>query len=199
MCVSCDMDALKKKKISFEEYLEIERNEGVKYEFHGGEIFAMAGGTNRHSRICKNICREIDNALIKKSGDCDAFSSETKLFIPSLNKTFYPDAMVICKPFNEEEIEHYMTNPTVIVEVISDGTEAYDRGDKFSYYRKISTLKEYILISQKTAKVEVSKKVSDLWLTRYSSGLDEELKIESLDVEIDLSEIYRGVDFLPKV
>ena len=198
MCVFCDMDELKKKKISFEEYLEIERNEGIKYEFHDGEIFAMAGGTNRHSRICKNVCREIDNALIKKGGDCDAFSSETKLFIPSLNKTLYPDAMVICKPFNQNEIEHYMTNPVIIVEVISDSTEAYDRGDKFAYYRKIPTLKEYVLINQKTAKVEVSKKVSDLWLTRYSSGLDKKLKIESLDVEIDLSEIYLGVEFLPE-
>ncbi len=199
MYVSCDMDALKKKKISFEEYLEIERNEGVKYEFHRGEIFAMAGGTNNHGRICRNISAALHTTLSKKGGLCESFSAENKLYIPSEDRSFYPDAMVICESDKEEGTEHFMTNPTVIIEVISDSTEAYDRGDKFAYYRKIPTLKEYVLINQKTAKVEVSKKVSDLWLTRYSSGLDKKLKIESLDVEIDLSEIYLGVEFLPEV
>jgi len=198
MSVYCDMDALTKKKISFEEYLEIERNEGVKYEFHRGEIFAMVGGTNNHGRICRNISASLHTILSKKGGLCEAFSAENKLYIPSEDRSFYPDAMVVCESEKEEGTEHFMTSPTVIIEVLSDSTEAYDRGDKFSYYRKIPTLKEYILISQKTAEVEISKKVSDLWLTRYSSDLGEVLKIESLGVEISLSEIYRGVEFLPK-
>jgi len=191
------MDVVEKKKISFEEYLEIERSEDVKYEFHRGEIFAMAGGSNNHGRICKNVCREIDNELIRKKGDCEAFNSDTKLFISSEDRAFYPDTMVICESNKEDGTENFMTNPTVIIEVLSDSTEAYDRGDKFRYYRKIPTLREYILVNQKTHEVEIFKKVSDLWHTRFIVGLEEKLHIESLDIEIDLAEIYRGVEFLP--
>jgi Uma2 family endonuclease len=191
------MDVLKKKKISFEEYLEIEQAEGVKYEYHQGEIFAMAGGTNNHARICTNLSRATGNELIKKASKCEAFNAEAKLYIPSEDRAFYPDAMVICEEDKEEGTEHFMTNPTVIIEVLSDSTEKYDRGEKFRYYRKIPTLREYILIDQKTAEVEVFKKMSDLWHTRFISGLDKKLQIESLDIEIDLTEIYRGVEFLP--
>ena len=190
------MDVLKKKKISFEEYLEIEQAEGVKYEYHQGEIFAMAGGTNNHAYICANVGRVIGNELIKKGSKYRSMGSDAKLFVPLEDRAFYPDTMVVCEP-QEDGTESFMTNPTVIIEVLSDSTEKYDRGQKFRYYRKIPTLREYILIDQKTAEVEVFKKMSDLWHTRFISGLDKKLQIESLDIEIDLTEIYRGVEFLP--
>ena len=191
------MEALKKKKVSFAEYLEIERNEGIKYEYHQGEIFAMAGGTNNHGRICRNISVGFHITLSEKRGPCETFSAENKLYIPSEDRSFYPDAMVICEEDKEEGTEHFMTNPTVIIEVLSDSTEAYDRGDKFRYYRKIPTLQEYILISQKAAQFETFKKVSDMWAINFVAGLEKSLYIESLDIEINLSEIYRNVKFPP--
>lgn len=189
------MDAMKKKKVSFKKYLEIEQNEGVKYEFHRGEVYAMAGGSNAHGRICRNISAELHSMVSKKSGPCESFSSENKLYIPSEDRAFYPDAMVICENDKENGRAHYLTNPTVIIEVLSDSTEIYDRTDKFRYYRKIPTLREYILISQKTADVEVYKKVSDLWHTRFITGLEEKLYIKILDIEISLKDIYLNINF----
>ena len=100
----------KKKKVSFKKYLEIEQNEGVKYEFHRGEVCAMAGGTNNHAQICMNISVNLYNSLSDNSNNCSAFSGEAKLYIPSEDRAFYPDAMVICSSEKEGGAEHFLTN-----------------------------------------------------------------------------------------
>ncbi|MCP4106982.1 MAG: Uma2 family endonuclease, partial [Desulfobacteraceae bacterium] len=136
-----------KNGISLEEYLTAERESEIKNEYFGGEIFAMAGASREHNQISANIVRVLGNQMLEKP--CSVFSSDMKVKIREIGKYTYPDAVVVCG--NEEyDDEHSDTllNPIVIIEILSDSTEAYDRGDKFSHYQLTDTFSEYILVSQ---------------------------------------------------
>ncbi len=190
------MEAKKLNSISFEEYVKIEQETGMKHEFHNGEIYAMSGGTISHGVIAGNIFASLFVALSNKKSPCRPLNSEIKLKLKKGNKYVYPDSMVVCGELEgPEDGKDAITNPTVIVEVLSKSTEGYDRGDKFSFYRQIPTLKEYILIDQYKAYIDVYTKKSDLWKITSIKGLGESLFLESLDIEIPLEAVYRDVVF----
>jgi Uma2 family endonuclease len=179
------------------EYLEIERRAEFKSEFFDGEMFAMAGGTFEHSRIATNLATALQNRLA--AGPCQPFNSDLRIKIEATGLLTYPDVSVICGPprfFGNER--DTVVNPTVLVEVLSDSTEAYDRGTKFLHCQQIPTLREYLLVSQKEPRVEqFIRQEDDEWRWRKAVGLEATLELPSLHVTVALSEIFAHVEFAP--
>lgn len=186
------MNAHKLTNVTIQEYLEIEKETQTKYEYHNGSIYALAGGTLNHGIICGNIFGELRTGL--KENACTAINSEVKLFIQSENRFVYPGAMVICGEIQTSEKEkNSIINPRLIVEVLSKSTASYDRGDKFHMYRQIESLEEYVLIEQEKPLVEIYQKKSDLWKITRVEGLENEIHLASLNVNIKLQDIYDDV------
>ncbi len=179
------------------DYLEIERAAHCKSEFFDGEMFAMAGGTLQHSLIGTNVSGEFRARLRGKP--CIAFNADLRIKVEATGLYTYPDLSVIGgQPrFVDGEMDT-VVNPTVIVEVLSDSTEAYDRGKKFEHYRQVPSLREYLLVNQKEPRLEqfLCQKNGD-WLLREISGLDGMLFSPALDVSISLGEIFARVEFFP--
>lgn len=190
------MEATRLNKVGIEEYLSIEAAATEKYEYHDGYIYSMAGGTFNHGMICGNIFGELRSGLKDSGSDCKAMSSEMKLHVAAQNSFLYPDSMVVCDDIEKSKVDpNSVTNPKVIVEVLSKSTSSYDRGDKFYTYRQIPSLKEYILIEQSKAQIEIYTREYDLWKITRVSGLEVELYISSIGLKIQLSDIYDGVEF----
>jgi Uma2 family endonuclease len=190
------MGATKLNRISIAEYLEIEAAGNAKYEYHDGEIFAMAGGTIHHGYICGNIFATLRGAIKAKNKPCITLNSEVKLHIAAKNAFVYPDTMVVCGKVETATSEpNAVTNPTIIVEVLSKSTANYDRSGKFFFYRQIPSLKEYILIEQDEPHVDVFQRQGDLWRITTVTGLESTLQIQTLDLNIPLSDIYENINF----
>ena len=191
------MKAHKLQRWTLEEYLQQEVETGVKYEYHDGEVYSMAGGTLNHGLLCGNSYSEIRNKLKEKGSNCKPFTSEIKVHVKKKNSYVYPDAMVICGDIElSEEHPHAVTNPILIVEVLSKSTAEYDRGDKFHLYRQLRSFKEYVLIEQKKHVVDVHYKSpgSDLWrITRYE-GLEQIIRLRSLGLEISMADLYFDIN-----
>ncbi len=179
--------------LTVEEYLQIERTQNAKYEFHNGKIYALAGGTLNHGLICGNLYAGLRKQLDKKGSKCLPFNTDVKLHIAQKNSYVYPDSMVICGDITTAETDkNAVTNPVLIVEVLSKSTAEYDRGDKFHIYQKIPSFKEYVLIEQTRYIVDVYYKQenSDLWrITRYE-GLDQIIPFTSLNISLSMEELY---------
>ncbi|MBI2948023.1 MAG: Uma2 family endonuclease [Verrucomicrobia bacterium] len=178
------------------EYLERERLAEYKSEYFDGEVFAMSGGTPPHSQIAANAIRVIGNQL---SGRCVVYTSDLRLKIEATGLLTYPDFSVVCGPLQfAEGTEDTVVNPTLVGEVLSDSTEAYDRGKKFENYRQMPSLLEYLLVSQKEARIEqFSRGKEGSWVLRDAAGLEASLFLPSLEVTLALSDIFAGVKFAP--
>ena len=191
--LAADMLAQEKNRITSEEYLASERESETKNEYVDGEIFAMAGASREHNKISTNIVRVLGNQLLEKP--CSIFSSDMK--VRAIEVCTYPDILIVCGD-EEYDDEHrdILLNPNVIIEILSDSTEAYDRGDKFSHYQLISAFSEYILISQYLCKVEkFSRQKDETWIYSKYDKLEDRIAIKSINCELPLSEIYRKVNF----
>ncbi len=194
------MKAHKLPKLTVEQYIQQESESDTKYEFHNGEIFALAGGTINHGLLCANIYSEIRNELRNKNSECKPLSSEIKLHVKN-NKTnsfLYPDTMVVCGDLETSETyKEAITNPRLIVEVLSKSTANYDRGDKFHIYRQIPSLQEYVLIEQDKYVVDVHYKnpKSDLWRIARIEGAESSITFQSLDITIDMKDLFFDVKF----
>ncbi|MDX2283148.1 MAG: Uma2 family endonuclease [Bacteroidia bacterium] len=179
--------------MSLEEYLRLEEQAECKSEYHGGHIVAMAGATRNHSLIASNLLRGLGGLL---PGACEIHGSDLKLYIASLSKVLYPDVTVICgPPAYAQQRKDLVLNPQLIVEVLSDGTEAYDRGDKFACYRQIPTLREYLLVSQRQPMIEIFRREGQFWVLSYAEGLDAELLVQTAGAPLPLAGVYRGVEW----
>jgi Uma2 family endonuclease len=183
------------RRLTEDEYLEIERAAEYKSEFFEGEMFAMAGGTLRHSLIATNLAREFGNRL--KGGHCVPFNSDLRIKIAATGLLSYPDLSVICGPPEfVPGADDTVLNPTVLVEVLSDSTEAYDRGKKFEHYRQIETLLGYVLVSQKEPRIEQFIRQADSrWLFTEAAGLDATLEVPALQISLSLAEVFAQVTF----
>ncbi len=179
------------------EYYRLEEEADYKSNFYAGEIFAMAGGTIRHSRICTNLVGELRNRL--KGSPCSPYESNLRLRIQSTSLRCYPDVSVFCDNFEfdpEDPSRQTVTNPTVLFEVLSKSTEAYDRGLKSLAYRTISSLKMYVLILQDEPRAEIHRRQPDgKWVIEDIQGLDTTLPLTALNVNLPMAEVYYGVDF----
>ncbi|MCI0746765.1 MAG: Uma2 family endonuclease [Verrucomicrobia subdivision 3 bacterium] len=177
------------------EYLTLERAAPFKSEFFGGEMFAMAGGTVMHSLIAANSIAQLQLNL--RGRPCKAFTSDLRIKVESTGLFTYPDVSVVCGPFQVVPgTDDTIVNPTLLIEVLSDSTEAYDRGEKFRHYTQIPTLREYLLVSQRMPRVEqFVRGGNDEWTLRAAEGLNATIALPSLEITLDLKEIFAGVEF----
>ncbi len=174
-----------------DEYLQWEEKQEEKHEYVDGQIFAMAGASENHVIITDNFSAVLINKL--RGTQCRSFSSDMKLQIATENIYYYPDLLVTCHE-GDRLTKQYKSYPCLIVEVLSESTEAKDRGKKFAHYQKIETLKEYILISQWEQRVEVFRRTdSTLWLLQTFTN-DQIIELQSINLQIPVSTIYEGVD-----
>jgi Uma2 family endonuclease len=160
-------------------------------------MFAMAGGTPQHSLIATNLGREFGNRLV--NNPCVAYNADLRIKVDATGLCTYPDLSVICGPLKfAEGTDDTAVNPTLLVEVLSNSTEAYDRGRKFEHYRQIQTLQEYLLVSQTEPRIEQFVRQNDgRWLLNEAAGLEKKLELPSLKITISLSEIFAKVNFVP--
>ncbi|XCN72068.1 MAG: Uma2 family endonuclease [Candidatus Electrothrix aestuarii] len=179
--------------ISPEEYLAGEREAATRHEYFAGEIFAMAGASREHNQISANIVRLLGNQLLERP--CSVFASDMKVKIKKKEKYTYPDIVVVCeKEEYEDEHQDVLLNPVVLIEILSDSTEAYDRGDKFSHYQEIPSFAEYILVSQYTFKMErFSRQPNNSWLYTIYQREQDLLSVQAIDCTLPLAEVYRKV------
>ncbi|OQX12933.1 MAG: hypothetical protein BWK80_43260 [Desulfobacteraceae bacterium IS3] len=186
----------KKLYYSKEEYLETEAAADYKSEYYQGEIFAMSGGSPKHSRICVNLNRSIWEATRNK--DCGGFESNMKPEIAEAESYVYPDLMLVCGDVKvAENTTDVITNPVLIIEVLSPGTESFDRGKKIEYYRIVPSLKEYVPVSQDKPKIETYfRNDRNIWTCTITAGLDKTVVFESLEYEVKLEEIYYKTDLI---
>lgn len=189
-----DSSITEKKTYTPEEYLALEEKAEYKHEYRNGEIIAMAGGTINHNEIVTNLCTYLKIAL--KGQKYRVFIGDVRLWIPRNNQYTYPDVMVI----SGEPIFHQgnttITNPLLVMEVLSQSTQDYDRGTKFSYYRSIPQLQEYILIDQYSCKIEqFTKNNQGQWLLTEYESQEETISLDSLKLQVSIDDIYEQVKF----
>lgn len=189
------MTALPKHKYTLEEYFEIERESEEKYEYWDGNVWSMAGASPEHERIVSNSIFHL-RTILERS--CSVFGSNLKVKVPVYNPYRYPDLSVYCGEGIYETMGkmEVLTNPQMLIEVLSPSTEAFDRGDKFTYYKSIESFTEYILIATNRPHVTQFIKRNELeWIQREALGLDARFFSPTFNVEISLAEIYLDVEF----
>ena len=180
-----------KPNLRFEEWLEGERaNLEGRSEFVNGEVFAMTGASLAHNAIVTNISAELRNQM--KGRPCQVYANDVKVLIRSANAGKYPDLVALCgEPELLDDRRDVLLNPSLIVEVLSDSTEAYDRGDKFALYRQLPSLQDYLLVSQNRVGIELYSRGADgRWILTDYTALDGHVPLESIDCTLALAEVY---------
>jgi len=180
---------------TFEDYLAAEREEReIRHEFFGGEVFAMVGTTENHNIIVSNIVRELGMQM--KGRSCLVYSNDMRVRIEAADAAKYPDVTALCgeRRFHDDKRD-VLLNPSLIVEVLSPSTEAYDRGEKFAIYRRLPSLREYLLISQDKIAAELHVRQPDRrWLLSEYDVPEAEVPLPSVDCRLPLREIYDKVE-----
>lgn len=189
------MQAQRKATITPEEYLKLERLAPTKSEYYAGEIYAMAGASRSHVFIVTNTVVALGSQL--KGRPCMAFAAELRVKVSASGLPTYPDVGVVCgKGRYEDKHGDTLLNPSVLVEVISDSTESYDRGRKFEMYRSLESLTDYLLISQDRPLVEhFARLPNGGWALSEHKGLDSVVTIESIDCTLALADVYDTIEF----
>lgn len=183
-----------KSRLTPEDYLAIERGAEFKSEYFNGEIFAMAGASRAHNTIVLNTGSEIRRHL--KNRPCKAYVNDMRVKVSPTGLYTYPDLVVVCgkEQFEDTQLDTLL-NPTLIIEVLSDSTEAYDRGRKFEHYRHLDSLIEYVLIAQHRPHVESYRRQPDhQWLLTECHGLEGTLRLQTIDCDLALAEVYDKVE-----
>jgi len=177
-----------RRRASYAEYLAIANDSDVKYEYVAGEIVAMAGGTVEHARLIARASGLLDRAL--EGRPCIVLPSDMRVRIRAADRATYPDLHVICgEPERDPDDDHAIVNPTVIVEVLSASSDQSDRTEKFAAYRRLSSLREYVLVAQRERRIEVYRRDGRRWqLEEFRSG--EQLRLESISVELGVDDMY---------
>ena len=182
-------------KLTEEKYLAIERQAEEKSEYLGGEMFAMAGANREHNLIVTNLVINLGWQL--KNGPCRVYSNDMRLKVRQSGLYTYPDVMVVC------EEEHFLDghrdtllNPLLIIEVLSESTEVYDRGKKFGLYRALDALAEYLLVTQTPPRIEQYVRQEDgRWLFSAAEGIGSDIILPSIGVTLGLSDVYDKVEW----
>ena len=183
------------KQMTLEEYLEFDYNAEGRYEYFDGEIVEMSGGSPEHSLLGNRIGFLLQRELIQKN--CSVYNSEVQIKVPTLLPYRYGDVSALCGQPIYEDLgnQRLLVNPSLIVEVLSPSTENYDREEKFKAYKSIESLRQYLLVSQAKKFITLYARHNEkFWFqSEYVEG--ENLKLESLDCELNVDEIYQGIIF----
>lgn len=182
--------------ITEEEYLQRERVATLKHEYYRGQVYALAGASEAHNLIAMNIA-----ALLRarvRGRNCRAYPSDMRIKVEQTGLHTYPDFSIVCGPpqFTDPNRRDTLTNPNLIIEMLSPSTESYDRGEKFQHYRTITTLQEYILVAQHQHRIErFVRNAQNEWLLSDITGIEASLPLALLQTELALAEIYDQVEF----
>ena len=176
------------------EYLELERKSEIRSEYIAGQMVVMSGSSRRHSLISGNLFGEVSSQMRGRDGEVHAKGMRVKVSPTGLYT--YPDIVAVCgEVLLEDEHLDTLLNPTVIVEVLSESTEAYDRGEKFAHYRRLDTLREYVLVAQNKIRIEHFRREGEEWILSEVSGPDATLHLASIDCHVAVAAIYEKVEF----
>jgi Uma2 family endonuclease len=180
--------------ISQAEYLQTERLAPTKSEYLAGRVIAMAGASYAHNRLSTNIAANLHLALRNKP--CVVLGSDMRVKIAEVNAYFYPDVVIVCgQPQFEDEQEDTLLNPTVVIEVLSPSTKAFDRGEKFAAYQRIPTLREYLLVAQDRMQVEqYVRQPGGEWQRTEYTDLAQKVHLPSVGIDVPVELIYEGVN-----
>ncbi len=183
---------LKFNYMSIEEYLAWEPKQLLKYEYIDGKVYAMTGGTKSHNRIGLNLAFALDNHL--REQECEVYFSDVKVQVSPTSSYHYPDITVTCDA-RDRQSPQFVLYPCVIIEVLSPSTEAYDRGGKFAFFRRIATLQEYVLLESEHMGAECFRRNDQgLWVL-YPYEADDMLTLESIGFSIPVQSLYQQVNF----
>ena len=176
------------------EYIDVERKAVTKSEYLNGRIVAMSGASNAHNIITMNTANQLYNQLFDR--DCLVYASDMRVRVQAPVSYFYPDITVVCgEPRFEDDVFDTLLNPTVVIEVLSPSTAAYDRREKFTRYQQIASLKEYILISQSRIHLEHHLRQEKQWRATEFQKLEDVVSVASIECELLLGHVYRRVPF----
>jgi Uma2 family endonuclease len=189
------MSTVSNRLLTAQEYLARERLADFRSEFCRGEMFAMAGASWEHTLIKDNLAREAGNQL--KGGPCHALTSDLRVKVNATGLYTYPDMVVVCdEPQFEDEVMDTLLNPRVVVEVLSDSTEKYDRGIKFGHYRQVPSIQEYVLVAQDRPLLERYVRQADgSWVLTAFNDMTLVFAFGSIPVQVAMAEIYNRVEF----
>jgi Uma2 family endonuclease len=187
------MDTIEYEPISEDEYQRFEAQSPVRHEYLSGEVFAMTGGSLRHNRIALNTAAALGNHL--RGSPCQVFANDVRLRVAKAHAYYYPDLLVACA-VGENQLDMTATQvdgAVLIIEVLSASTEATDRREKLVAYRTLATLVEYVLISQDYPRVEIHRRRGDIGWDRIEHSGFEAVHLVSVDLELDMRQVYAGV------
>jgi Uma2 family endonuclease len=175
-----------------EEYLALERRAEHRSEYVNGRVYAMTGASRTHNVITGNIFAGLHRSF--RGRPCEVYQSDMRVKVSPTGLYTYPDVVALCgtPAFEDAEVDT-LVNPTVIVEVLSDSTERYDRGEKFAHYRRLRSLAEYVLVAQDRARMEHYGRRGEQWVLTVAEKLDAELMLSALDCTLSLAEVYERV------
>jgi Uma2 family endonuclease len=185
-----------KPRYTLEEYFALELASEERYEYFNSEVFCMSGVSPNHAQIESNLITSLNNEL--RARGCRVFPANIRIKVPAAPPYRYPDLAVVCEKPSYEKIGgiEALTNPVLLVEVLSPSTEAYDRGDKFTYFKSIPSFREYLLVAQHRPHVTHYVKQTDgKWDYEETNDLTSNLDLLSVDCALVLSEVYRDVEF----
>ena len=175
-----------------EEYLVSERKATLKSEYINGEILAMSGASNAHNLITLDIGTELNIQLRER--ECLVYTNDMRVRTSPMGSYFYPDVVVVCgEPQFEDNVFDTLLNPTLVIEVLSPSTEVYDKGEKFRHYQELTSLREYVLVSQDRVRVEQYRLLKTQWVQTEFRALEDVLPLVSIGCEFPLQDIYRRV------
>ncbi|MDI1430009.1 Uma2 family endonuclease [Polyangium sorediatum] len=185
------MGEASRKLVTFAEYIAFEEKAETKHEYRNGEIVAMAGGKPEHGRLTMSVGLTLGKQL--EGRPCATFSPDTRVRVLATGLATYPDVSVVCGKLEYDPEDKYsITNPIVLVEVLSPSTEAYDRGDKFYDYKQIPSLKEYVLVSSERRRIEVFRRQTDGSWSHHDTAEKGAAELTSIGCKLDLDEVYRN-------
>jgi Uma2 family endonuclease len=186
----------KTRRLTHAEYAALEAAASTRHEYYAGQVFAMAGGTPEHSLVASNVTRLLGNLLASKP--CVVLNSDASVYVEATDLATYPDATVICGSVKRHpSLENSVVNPVLIVEVLSPSTEAYDRGAKFSHYKRLSTFTEYLLVATDRFHVDRFVREPDgTWRATEASGLTAVVTLAAVEGSISLDEVYAKIELI---
>jgi Uma2 family endonuclease len=181
-------------RFTFDAYLTIEEDSGIKHEFLDGRVSAMSGGTPARAAVSMNVGTLLNNALRGKP--CNTYSSDLRIRVQATGLGTYPDVSVVCGRLEldpEDHKGHTVVNPRVLVEVLSPSTEDYDRGEKLGHYKKIPSLQEVVLVAHDRREIEIVRREADGSWSREIARDGEVVRLRSIECELPVREVYRDL------
>jgi Uma2 family endonuclease len=182
--------ALPQQKLSLDDFLVWEEAQIERHEFYRGDVFAMAGGSRAHAEVCGNVYSALRNHV--KDTPCRAYTESATLQVRD-DMIFFPDAFVTCDA-QDKQTKRIFRNPVLVVEVLSDSTQAYDRSLKFAAYRQVASLREYLLIDPETKTVEVFRRNERNIFELHDQTSADELVLTSIDLHMPMADVFDGVE-----